>query len=60
MPGRFILTEIAEPERVEPHPDLVRAQQPTAADLVEAATLIGFFPDGSYLAGEVRVSLLTL
>jgi len=42
-----------------PHPELVRAQRPTAAQVTEAAGILGLLPDGSYLAGDVKLSLLT-
>ncbi len=39
----------------EPHPELVRAQQPAPAQVMEAAAILGAFPDGSYLAGELMI-----
>lgn len=60
LQGRFVRVELADPGCPEPHPELVLAQRPTVPELVEAAAVLGAFPDGSYLSGEVRVSLLTL
>lgn len=56
--GRFLRVDVLDDD--EPHPELVLAQRPDNRQLVEAAAVIGAFPDGSYLSGEVRVSLLTL
>ena len=58
--GRFVLAEVMTDEAPDPHPALVRTQRPTASDLVQATAVIGFFPDGSYCSGDIRVSLLTL
>lgn len=57
LPGRFVLAEVMDGE---PHPELVLAQRPGNHELVEAIVTLGAFPDGSYLSGEIRVSLLTL
>jgi len=40
----------------EPHPELVRAQLPAPAQVTEAAAVLGLFPAGSYLAGDLTVS----
>lgn len=60
LQGRFVLAEVIGDDCPDPHPDLVRAQRPGNRELVEAAAVIGAFPDGSYLSGDIRVSLLTL
>lgn len=39
----------------QPHPELVKAQRPTAVQVTQVAALLGFFAGGSYLAGELRV-----
>ncbi len=39
----------------EPPPELVRAQQPAPAQVMEAAAILGAVPDGSYLAGELMI-----
>lgn len=41
----------------DPDPALVLSQRPTAAQLMEAATVLGLFPPGSYLAGDLSLSL---
>jgi hypothetical protein len=41
----------------DPDPALVLSQRPTAAQLTEAATVLGLFPSGSYLAGDLSLSL---
>jgi hypothetical protein len=58
--GRFVRVEIDGGDFPDPHPELVLAQRPSVPELVEAAAVLGAFPDGSYLAGEIRVSLMTL
>jgi hypothetical protein len=58
--GRFVLAEVMDDDAPDPHPDLVLAQRPTNSQLVEAVATIGMFADGSYLSGDLRVSLLTL
>lgn len=40
----------------EPHADLVAAQRPTPAQVMTAAGILGGFPPGSYLGGEVQVT----
>lgn len=40
----------------EPHPALVQAQRPTASQVMDAAGILGAFPGGSYLTGELRIS----
>lgn len=59
LQGRFVRVDL-DGDCLQPHPDLVLAQRPTVPELVEAAAVLGAFPDGSYLSGQVRVSLLTL
>jgi hypothetical protein len=57
---RFVYAEVTDDDYPDPHPDLVLAQRPGTRELVEAVAVLGAFPDGSYLSGEIRVSLLTL
>lgn len=40
----------------DPHPALVESQQPTPAQVMAAAAVLGLFPVGSYLAGELAIS----
>lgn len=42
-----------------PHPELVKAQKPSAGLFMAAALCLGVFPDptASYLAGEERIPL---
>ncbi len=49
------VTAVAGTPCCEPHPELVRAQQPAPAQEMEAAAILGAFPDGSYLAGELMI-----
>ena len=56
--GRFVLAEVTDGGDLPA--ELARAQRPPVADLVDAVAVLGAFPDGSYSAGAVRVSLLTL
>lgn len=46
----------AEDEPV-PHPELVRAQKVTAVQVMQAALVLGAFPESSYLGGQARVTL---
>jgi hypothetical protein len=57
--GRFVLAEVLEDDS-EPPADLVPARRPAVSDLIGAVAVLGAFGDGSYLAGQLRVSLLTL
>lgn len=60
-PGtRLVITELPDGTRHAPDPHLARPPRPSPADLAAAVAVLGMFPDGSYLAGELRVSLLTL
>lgn len=59
LQGRFVLAEVAD-SCPEPPLELVLGQRPAVSDLVDAVAVLGAFPDGSYLSGEIRVSLLTL
>lgn len=45
---------------LEPHPELVRIQKPTASQLAEAISVLGGLPGGSYLSGQIRISLPAL
>ena len=40
----------------QPHPELVKAQRPTPVQVTEVAAMLGAFPDGSYLAGDLTVA----
>lgn len=39
----------------QPHPDLVRHQRPGPVQVTEVAALLGVFPSGSYLGGDLVV-----
>lgn len=54
----YLLLSPSDVEDVpESHEELVRAQRPAPSLVMEAAAVLGLFAEGSYLAGEVRVSL---
>ena len=57
MSAYLVLAPLDGGDDPEPHPDLVRAQRPDAARFMTAALVLGPFPERSYLAGDVRVSL---
>lgn len=60
MSAVLVLAPLADdddPCLPEPHPALVQAQRPTPAQVMDAAGILGGLPDGSYLAGEIHVSL---
>ncbi len=64
MRARLVLAQVAGEDGWEcppdPHPHLVLPQRPTPSQLAEAVAVVGAFPDGSYLAGELRISVLTV
>ena len=39
----------------DPHPELVKAQRPSPVQVTQVAALLGAFPAGSYLAGDLVV-----
>jgi hypothetical protein len=39
----------------QPHPELVMAQRPTPVQVTEVAALLGAWPAGSYLSGDLVV-----
>jgi len=47
----LVLSPYDVEDEPEPHPELVRAQRPTASQVTEAAAVLGAFPAESYLAG---------
>jgi hypothetical protein len=51
----LVLDPFGDDGDLEPHPALVRAQRPTASQVMAAVAVPGAFPAGSYLAGGDRV-----
>ena len=39
----------------DPHPELVKAQRPSPVQVTQVAAMLGAFPGGSYLAGDLVV-----
>lgn len=50
MSAYLLLSPLDVEDEPVPHPELVRAQRPTAAQVTEAAAVLGVFPSGSYLS----------
>lgn len=55
MSAYLLLSPFDVEDDIAPHAELIRAQRPTASQVTEAAGILGLFPDGSYLVGELRV-----
>lgn len=57
MKAALVLARLPGDDDCDPHPDLVLAQRVGPGEIIEAAAVLGTFPEGSYLAGDLRVSL---
>lgn len=51
----LVLSPYETEDEPVPHPELVRVQRPTVSQVMQAAVTLGVFPDGSYLAGRLRL-----
>lgn len=57
MRTAIVLTRLPGEDACDPAPELVLAQRPGPAQVMEAAGILGPWPGTSYLAGEISLSL---